>query len=58
MPVGMAVALYADNRTIGEAIEITKQPGVPLVAVERERTVGGHGCWCWEKSACSKQRSI
>ena len=55
MPVGMAVLCML---TIGKAIEITKQPGVPLVAAERERTVGGHGCWYCERSACSKQRSI
>jgi hypothetical protein len=58
VPVGMAVALYADNRTIGEAIEITKQPGVPLVAAERERVVGGHGCWCCESFACNAEREI
>jgi hypothetical protein len=27
-------------------------------AAERERTVGGHGCWCCESFACSKHRSI
>jgi hypothetical protein len=55
MPVGMAVHCML---TIGKAIEITKQPGVPLVAAERERAVGGHGCWCCKSFACNAEREI
>jgi G:T-mismatch repair DNA endonuclease (very short patch repair protein) len=44
--------------TIGEAIENTKQPGVPLVTAEREWAVGVHGCWCYESFACNAEKEI